>query len=155
MESATAIFLTEIPQEDWANTPESVKRLVDSLVERIRSAKTTQQGLQEQVKRNSQNSSQPPSQDTPKGFKANPKKKSGKARGGQAGHEGHSQSLYPPEQCQRVEEHYPEECCECGHELSGVDATPERCQIIDLPPLQPVVIEHRFHALECPCCWQD
>jgi len=152
MESATAIFLTEIPQEDWANTPESVKRLVDSLVERIRSAEGTQQGLQEQVKRNSQNSSQPPSQDAPKGFKANPKKKSGKARGGQAGHEGHSQSLYPPEQCQRVEEHYPEECCECGHELSGVDATPERCQIIDLPPLQPVVIEHRFHALECPCC---
>ena len=51
MERATAIFLTEIPQEDWANTPESVKRLVGSLVEQIRSAEGTQQGLQEQVKR--------------------------------------------------------------------------------------------------------
>jgi len=75
-----------------------VKRLVGSLVERIGSAEATQQGLQEQVKRNSQNSSQPPSQDAPKGFKANPKKKSGKAGGGQAGHEGHSQALYSPEQ---------------------------------------------------------
>jgi transposase len=151
MESPNA-FLSEISAEDWANTPESVKQLVQRLLERIEALEAGQQALQEQIQRNSKNSSQPPSQDPPKGFKATPKKKSGKRRGGQPGHGGHSQELYPPEQCTRIENHYPEVCCECGHHLSGEDANPQRCQIVDLPPLQPIVLEHRFHALECAHC---
>jgi hypothetical protein len=148
----TSIFLAEISEADWANTPERVKQLVQRLVERIAALEAGQAALQEQIQRNSQNSSQPPSQDVPKGFQPNRKKKSGKARGGQVGHEGHSQELYPPEQCVGSEDHYPEHCIECGHRLQGEDAQPYRCQTIELPPLQPIVFEHRFHALECPCC---
>jgi transposase len=48
------------------------------------------------------------------------------------------------------EDHYPDVCIDCGHPLEGEDPHPYRCQIIELPPLQPVVFEHRFHALECP-----
>lgn len=151
METPNA-FLSEISAEDWANTPESVKQLVQRLLERIEALEAGQQSLQEQIQRNSKNSSQPPSQDSPKGFKATPKKKDGKRRGGQPGHSGHSQELYPPEQCTHIEDHYPEVCCECGHRLRGEDANPQRCQIVDLPPLQPIVLEHRFHALECPHC---
>jgi transposase len=148
----TLTFLAEISEADWANTPESVKQLVKRLVERIEALEAGQQELQEQIQRNSQNSSQPPSQDKPKGFQPKQKKQSGKARGGQPGHEGHSQELYPLEECAGSEDHYPETCIECGHQLQGEDPDPYRCQTIELPPLQPVVYEHRFHALECPCC---
>ena len=52
----------------------------------------------------------------------------------------------------RIEDHDPQVCCECGGGLSGADALPQRCQVVDIPPLHPIVVEHRFHALECPCC---
>lgn len=94
MESPYAT-LSETSVEDWANTPESVKQLVQRLLERIEPLEAGQQALQEQIKRNSKNSSQLPSQDPPKGFNVTPKKKSGKRRGGQPGHQGHSQELYP------------------------------------------------------------
>lgn len=152
MRSLNAPLLSEIPAEDWANTPESVKRLVEQLLEQTEALEAEAQTVQERLKRNSKNSSQPPSQDSPKGFKVKAKEKSKKARGGQVGHEGHSQPLYPPEQCSQIENHYPQVCCECGHGLSGEDAFPQRCQIVDIPPLQPIVVEHRFHALSCPCC---
>lgn len=152
MEAISAIFLTEIPEEDWAKTPESVKKLVQKLIERIAALEEGYQQLQEQVQRNSKNSSQPPSQDKPKGFAPKAKQEGKRGRGGQKGHEGHGQRLYPPEECRTIEEHYPEHCCDCGQALAGVDERPQRIQIIELPPLRPVVDEHRFHALECPCC---
>jgi hypothetical protein len=36
--------------------------------------------------------------------------------------------------------------------LSGSDPSPYRHQIVELPPLLPEVVEHRFHALVCPGC---
>jgi seryl-tRNA synthetase len=60
--------LAEIADADWEKTPESVKRLVVQLEERIAALEERQQELEEQVQRNSQNSSQPPSQDAPQGL---------------------------------------------------------------------------------------
>jgi transposase len=147
MESATPKFLSEITEKDWEKTPASVKKLIARLEERIAA-------LEEQVKRNSKNSSQPASQDRPQGFKPTPKEKSKKAHGGQAGHDGHHQNLYAAEECTAIEEHYPSHCWSCGELLIGTDAEPQRCQIVDIPPLRPIVIEHRFHALSCGCCGQ-
>jgi hypothetical protein len=50
-------FLSEISAEDWENTPESVKQLMKRLLERIETLEAGQQALQEQIKRNSKNSS--------------------------------------------------------------------------------------------------
>jgi Transposase IS66 family/Family of unknown function (DUF6444) len=58
METASPNFLTEITETDWEKTPESVKKLIARLEQRIAA-------LEEQVKRNSKNSSQPASQDSP------------------------------------------------------------------------------------------
>ncbi len=147
-----SLWLAEISDSDWDATPESVKKLVKKLIERNQDIEAGNEQLSEQVNRNSQNSSQSPSQDHPKGFKKKAKVKSKRLRGGQAGHTGYQQQLYPPDQCQEIQDHYPIHCCQCGHELTGEDATPIRHQIVDIPPLKPEVIEHRFHALECPCC---
>lgn len=152
MENQPTNFLAEISDADRERTPESVKRLVGQLLERIAALEERQQHLEEQLQRNSKNSSQPPSQDAPQGFKPKPQKQDKKRRGGQPGHEGQSQQLYTPQECAAIEEHYPSHCCACGELLRGFDAAPQRCQIVEIPPLCPIVIEHRFHALDCPQC---
>lgn len=106
--------------------------------------------LQEQVNRTSANSSQPPSQDPPKGFKPSRSSKSGKKSGGQPGHKGHNRGFYPLEQCQSQSDHYPEACWNCGTSLVGEDPSPYRHQIGEIPPIVPQLAEHRFHQLVCP-----
>lgn len=160
MEENSPNSIDEISQADWKKTPESVKRLVRGLIGRIEQLelqyeelKAENQLLREQVKQTSQNSSKPPSQDmSKKGFKPKEQKKSGKKRGAQPGHEGHERPLYPIEQCQSVEEHYPDECIYCGERLHGKDANPYRIQIVEIPKVVPQVCEHRFHGLRCEWC---
>ncbi len=49
-------------------------------------------------------------------------------------------------------EHHPDACRRCGTLLHGEDPAPLRHQIIEIPPITPLVIEHRLHRLVCPCC---
>ena len=106
MENQPPNILAEISDADWENTPESVKQLVGKLMERIVALEQRQAHLEELLKRNSKNSSQPPSQDAPQGFKPKPKATEQKHRGGQAGHAGHSAKLYEAQECAAIEEHY-------------------------------------------------
>lgn len=152
MSEQEAITQEEISEADWADTPVSVRKLVVVLKGRIEQLETQIAGLQEQVNRNSGNSSQPASQNGAKGFQVKPKEKSKKRRGGQEGHQGHERQMYEAEDCARIEEHYPQKCWQCGGELEGRDVTPQRIQVVELPALKPVVKEHRFHAIECGCC---
>jgi IS1 family transposase len=152
MSEEISIPLMQIATEDWENTPVSVKALVLEMTQSIEQLKEQIAQLQEQVNRNPGNSSQAPSQAGEKGFKAKAKAKSGKKRGAQLGHEGHQQLLYAPEACQSIEEHYPDRCCDCGRTLVGEDPEPQRVQTMELPMLQPIVVEHRFHALACADC---
>lgn len=104
--------IQQISDSDWAQTPDSVKRYllgrIEQLERQYEELKAENAMLREQLGRNSQNSSKPPSQDQGKGFK--PKEKKGKARGAQFGHVGHEAKFYPLEACESVEEHYPEYC---------------------------------------------
>lgn len=152
-------LMDDISKADWKTTPESVKQLVRTLGSRVEQLerqyeelKAENERLREQVKQNSKNSSLPPSQDVNKGFKAKQRKPQGKPRGAQFGHIGHERKLYPVEQCQQVEEYYPANCIECGAQLQGADPAPYRVQSVDIPPVVPVVNEHRFHALTCKQC---
>jgi transposase len=159
-------LMAEVRAADWEQTPESVKELVENWAERFEQLeqqyqqleqqytelKAKNQLLKEQVKQNSKNSSKPPSQDLSRGFKPKEQKPNQKERGGQRGHPGHEPPLYPIEQCQEVEEHYPETCIECGAPLQGADPHPYRIQTVEIPKIVPQVCEHRFHALECQEC---
>ena len=40
----------------------------------------------------------------------------------------------------------------CGAALTGVDTNPYRHQIVEIPPINPIVIEHRLHQLTCNGC---
>ena len=159
MEQKRVNHLEQIPKEDWGKTPTSVKKLVEEMAQQIEQQEKklaevliVQEQLLEKVNRTSENSSSPPSSDPPGLGKKPQKTKSSKKRGGQPGHQGNSRDLYPIEECQEVIEHHPEECANCGAALTGVDTNPYRHQIVEIPPISPIVIEHRLHQLTCNGC---
>lgn len=152
------VSIEQISDSEWVETPESVKRYllgrIEQLERQYEELKAENAMLREQLRRNSQNSSKPPSQDQGNRFKpkAKQEKEKKKPRGGQLGHEGHEGKFYPLEACETVTEHYPERCINCGGRLQGKDPEPYRVQQVEIPPVVPVVREHRFHALKCACC---
>lgn len=129
-----------ISESDWARTPESVRAYVTNLVEKNQ--------------RNSRNSSQPPSQDSPSQKRVNQdeKPKSGRARGGQNGHEGKGRPLLPLEAVDEVIVYRPERCQHCGKALAGEDPAPYRYQVTDLPDVKARVVEHQVQCLVCEHC---
>jgi len=159
MEHPLANYLEQIPPEDWEKTPASVKKMVELMMQGIekleqQSAELLEvhQQLLERINKTSKNSSSPPSSDPPGFGQKSTKKKSGKQRGGQPGHEGKSRDLYPVEKCSESYDHHPQTCTGCGFDLSGEDTNPYRHQIVEIPPIEPIVIEHRLHQLTCSQC---
>jgi len=155
-----------IPEADWLATPASVRALIlaqqqeiqalrqenDELRSQLTALATELASLREQIGRSSRNSSKPPSSDGP-GFKPPERRKgSGRKRGGQPGHPGSGPELLPIERVDEVVEHHPDACRRCGTLLHGEDPDPLRQQVIEIPPITPVVTEHRLHRLICPCC---
>ncbi|PZU93358.1 MAG: IS66 family transposase, partial [Leptolyngbya sp.] len=108
--------------------------------------------LEEQVRQTSQNSSRPPSSEGFGKAKRPPRKPGKSRRGGQPGHAGQSRDLYPIEACAEVLNHVPSVCRTCGVPLAGEDSAAYRHQIVELPPIEPIVIEHRLHQLACEHC---
>jgi len=149
----------EISDSDWEGTPASVKQLVEKIGQQMKQSdqeladlKAQYQELLEKINSTSRNSSSPPSSDPPSAEKRPEKKKSGKKRGGQPGHQGHSRFLYEPSECESVLNHHPQTCSCCGEKLTGVDAFPYRHQVVEIPPIKPIVVEHRLHQLVCDNC---
>jgi transposase len=101
---------------------------------------------------NSQNSSKPPSSDSPF-VKPAPKSlrgRSGRKPGGQPGHSGSTLALVADPN-ERVR-HEPGPCGGCGADLVGAaEVGVERRQVFDLPPLTVRVIEHQLITRRCSC----
>jgi hypothetical protein len=125
---------------------------IEKLERQVRELLEVQQHLSEKVNRTSLNSSSPPSSDPPGFGEKSEKKKSGRKRGGQPGHVGKSRDLYPMEKCSKSYDHHPITCGCCGESLSGKDPNPYRHQIVEIPPIEPIVVEHRLHQLTCAKC---
>jgi len=81
-------------------------------------------------------------------------KESLRKQGGQPGHEGKSREMAPPERVDETFEHLPVSC-ECGHAFEGSEerlGEPLAHQVWELPPIAPLIAEHRRHRLLCPRC---
>ena len=105
--------------------------------------------LEEKLHTNSHNSSQPPSTDPHR--PPAPKPPTGRKRGAQPGHPGKARSLLPPEAVTHAHDCKPGSCPRCGGamRMTGLHA---RHQVIDLPPMAPVVTEYRLFAGTCQTC---
>lgn len=159
MDKNCLMYGIEISDLDWEGTPASVRQLVEKMGQHIKQSakeladlKAQQQDLLEKINRTSNNSSSPPSSDPPSAQKRPEKKKTGKKRGGQPGHKGHSRLLYDVSECDSVLDHHPLTCSCCREILLGEDANPYRHQIVEIPPISPIIVEHRLHQLECQHC---
>lgn len=101
------------------------------------------------IKKNSSNSSRPPSSDFPKPNQSL-REKSSRKKGGQSGHKGHTLefSSTPDE----IVSHVPNFCNSCGFNLADLPQTlTERRQIIEIPPVKPIYVEHLSFSKTCRC----
>jgi transposase len=147
-----------LPLELWERTPPEVQAYIWALEARIVTFEAMVQTLQEQVRtvqeqlnQTSRNSSRPPSSDPPQSHR--PRRPRGqRRRGGQLGHPGHTRTLVPVEEVDEVVVLKPEQCQGCHAPLSGEDASPFRHQVIEIPPIKPVITEYQWHQLVCSAC---
>lgn len=145
----------KVPKADWDATPPSIQALVLVLSERLKHQSERLSQLEEQLRKNSQNSSKPPSTD--KFGQAVVEQKRGKKPKQRRRSENPSRQvrkLQAREDCDRVHEVIPSVCESCGGVLQGCDSHPHRHQVMELPPIKPMVIEYRLHQLSCDGCGQ-
>jgi transposase len=134
---------------------EAVIALVESLLAQINALAERVQQLEDRVNKNSGNSGKPPSSDglakpSPKSLR----KASGKASGGQPGHEG--MRLEMVSEPKHIEVHEISRCPHCETDLSQVEAESYVArQVFDLPPVQREVTEHRAMVKQCPGCGKE
>jgi transposase len=76
----------------------------------------------------------------------------GKKRGGKPGHPGKSRQRNEPDV---VIECHLDSCPDCGADLSETEQKlVGRSQVIEIPPVQPVVVEAKRYGCRCPQCHQ-
>jgi len=100
---------------------------------------------------NSKNSSKPPSCDPPGISTVLPKQRR-KKRGAKNGHQPHLRELLPPEKVTRRIELEPQVCPCGGTAFEKTDEEPLRHQMVDIPPIEPEVIEYIQHIRRCKDC---
>jgi len=100
---------------------------------------------------NSKNSSKPPSSDPPEFSAVSPKQRR-KKRGAKKGHRPYLRELLPPEKVTHRIELKPEVCPCGGTDFEKTSEEPLRHQIVDIPPIEPEVIEYIQHIYRCKDC---
>ena len=140
-----------LPRDIWERTPPQAQAYIGALEARVTALVAMVQTLQEQLHQTSRNSSRPPSSDPP--LPPRPHRPRGqRRRGGQPGHPGSTRTLIPVEEVEEVVVIKPAQCTYCQAPLSGDNPKPWRHQVIELPPIKPVVTEYQWHQLVCPAC---
>src|SRR5712692_2097070 len=147
-----------LPHEVWERTPpeaqthiRALEACLETLASMVHALQEQVRTLQEQLNQTSQNSSRPPSSDPPQHERPR-RPRSQRRRGGQPGHPGHTRTLIPVDEVDEVVVLKPEQCTHCQAPLLGDDPTPCRHQVIEIPPMKPVVTEYQWHQLVCAAC---
>jgi transposase len=134
-----------------------VQFLFDSLIALNEQLEKRIQTLENQLAKDSHNSSKPPSSDPPKAKRTKSlRTKSKNKPGGQPGHKGHKLELSA-----RVDDfivHRLSVCPDCGASLADQPLSEViRKQLWDIPPINIHVVEHQVEVKTCGCCgntWQ-
>lgn len=132
-----------------ARTLEEAQAMINELWLLMRALSDRVDVLEEKLRTNSGNSSQPPSTDPHR--PPAPKAPTGRKRGAQPGHPGKARALLPPAAVTHAHDCLPGPCPTCGGAMSITDLH-ARHQVIDLPPMAPVVTEYRLFTGICQAC---
>jgi transposase len=135
--------LEEASREELLALVVEQARMIEQLTARVAE-------LERRLGRNSRNSSQPPSADGPAVPPRRSRRGSGRRPGKQPGSPGSTLALV--DDPDEVLEHVPGCCRGCGADLAGGEPLGVvRRQVHDIPPVRPVITEHRLHRRRCGC----
>jgi transposase len=150
-----------LSQELWERPPPAVRAYIeavdacqasrDALEARVAALAALVQALPEQLNQTARHSSRPPARDPPQPDRPR-RPRCQRRRGGQLGHPGPTRTLIPVDAVQEVVVIKPEQCLHCDAPLRGDDPQPWRHQVIELPPLKPVVTDYQWHQVGCAAC---
>lgn len=140
-----------LPPEIWNRTPREAQEYILALEARVAVLEATVQELRERIQQDSRTSSRPPSSDPPE--RQRPRRQpSGRRRGGQPGHPGQTRTLVPVADGDVVIPLKPVQCARCQQPLAGDDPHPQRHQVLEVPPITPIITAYQLHQLVCPVC---
>src|ERR671935_1235910 len=143
--------LAALPRDIWERTPPEAQAYIGTLEARVATLEERVRTLQEQLNQSSRHASRPPSSDPPQSQRPT-RPRGQRRRGGQPGHPGQTRTLVPVEDVDEVVVLKPAQCRGCHAPLSGDDPTPFRHQVLEIPPIKPVITEYQWHQLVCPEC---
>src|SRR4029453_4464606 len=116
-----------LPPELWERTPLAIRAHIEMLEGQVQTLTSMIHTLQEQVRtleerlnQTSRHSSRPPAGAPPQSRRS-PRPRGRRRRGGQPGHPGHTRTLVPVEEVDKVVVLKPEQCQGCHAPLSGDD----------------------------------
>jgi transposase len=149
-------------REDLERELERLRRENEKLREKVKDQAEQIEDLTRQLaarKRNSTNSSKPPSSD---GLAGDPrprgrKHKSRRKPGGQPGHPGRHRNLVPADRVDKTEVVLPEKCRHCGRALPRVpekvrtEGEPRRHQVTEVPEIRGHITEYQCPHVVCKC----
>jgi len=146
-------------QQAIKNLPEESQLVVQAIVafyehhyeSKLQKLEARIKELEDQISKNSRNSSKPPSSDEfDKPAPKSRRQKTGRKAGGQKGHKGNNlEMVATPDE---LEIHKVEFCTCCQADLRRQKAEAiERRQVYDLPPLEMIITEHQVEIKRC-CC---
>lgn len=131
---------------------------IDTLNKRVLELENENTQLKEKIifledklyKKDSSNSSIPPSKDENR-IKRNQslRKKTGKKTGGQKGSKGTTLKMH--DNVDTIIDHKIDFCRSCGEKLLGTQEFKGKRQVVDIPPIQPIITEHRIYSTVCRC----
>lgn len=124
---------------------------IEELEARVKYLESENESLREKLhKKNSGNSSIAPSKDENR-IKPNQslRKSGGKKIGGQRGHKGNY--LKMSETPDEIVDHKPSYCKCCGKPLTGKMQLIGSREVVDIPPVVPLITKHQIYASTCTC----
>jgi transposase len=134
------------------NEVAKLKAQVDALLKKV----TQLEAELAKARKNSANSSKPPSSDivkpTATGKKSGNKKKNKRKQGAQPGHPRHERDPFSEEQIDHFWDYTYHGCPDCGHPVTPTDDPERVVQQIELIPTPVTISEHRSLAYWCEHC---
>jgi transposase len=141
---------------DWQLTPEPVRHYIMALEQTLsrygtadRSPRKALEKLEVRTRKNSHNSSKPPSSDPPFSRKKRTRKKSKKAKGGQKGHEPHQQQMLEPNESHWLMPNAAHAGMRCSIKTHAAVLCPSAYR---LPEIEMQVSHYILQQCDCPNC---